>query len=475
MDSLVLKIKKTLVDYKMVGRGDTVLLGVSGGPDSVALLRSLIELKQELNIDLAIAHLNHSARGEESDRDAQFVKDLGKTLQVKTLIEKINVPAEQASSRNSFQETARDLRLEFFQRTMSQIGANKIALGHTSDDQVETVLMNLLRGSGLKGVGGMSPVRYPYIRPLFYCSRSEVVDFLNDRKISYCKDSSNEKTDYLRNRIRLELIPFLQEKYNPRITENLFEASGIFRAENDYLKTLEDHEFDRIVSRSGDSNTLNMDIEYFKTLPLALQRRLVRKGIQSIKGDLRRISFFHIQEVLLLFEKSQKGKRIDLPDNLEVLRLGDRVEFKRIRESDSSILSDDESEASDWMRPLSIPGETQVEKAGLTLKTEIIDPNGTGFFDDQSNQAFLDFDKTGGDLVIRFFRAGDRLRPLGMRGTKKLKSLFIDEKVPQENRSSIPILTTGDNDIIWVYGMRIAHIYRVTSDTNKVLFIKGLS
>ena len=475
MDSLVLKIKKTLIGHKMIERGDAVLVGVSGGPDSVALLRGLAALKQEFDIELAIAHLNHSARGEESDGDARFVKDLGEALQVKTFIEKIDVPTEQASSRNSFQETARDIRLTFFQRTMQRIGANKIALGHTSDDQVETVLMNLLRGSGLKGVGGMSPVRFPYIRPLFDCSRSEVVGFLNDREFAYCKDSSNEKKDYLRNRIRLELIPFLQEKYNPKITENLFEASGIFRADNDCLKTLEDREFDRVVSKFEDDHILSMEIEYFATLPLALQRRLVRKGVQAIKGDLRRISFFHVQEVLHLFEKSQKGKRIDLPDNLEVLCLGNHVEFKRIRESDSRILSDDASEASDWMRPLSIPGETQVEKVGLILKTEIIDSGGAGFIDDKDSQAFLDFDKTGDDLVIRFFQAGDRLQPLGMKGTKKLKSLFIDEKVPQEIRSSIPILTTGDNDIIWVYGVRIADTYRVTSDTNKVLFIKGLS
>jgi len=418
--------------------------------------------------------LNHSARGEESDRDARFVKDLGEALKIRTWIEKKDVMVEQATSNTSFQETARDLRLEFLHRTMTQIGASKIALGHTSDDQAETVLMNLLRGSGLKGVGGMNPARFPYIRPLFYCSRSEVIGFLKDREISYCKDSSNEKTDYLRNRIRLELIPYLRENYNPRITENLFETSEIFRDENDYLEVLEDHEFDRVISRSTDSESLNLDIGPFATLPLALKRRLVRKAIQSIKGDLRRISFFHIQEVLHLFKESQKGKRIDLPDNIEVLCLGDRVAFKRIHKSDSSILSGDGS-TSDWMKPLTIPGETQVEQAGLTLKAEIIGPSGTGFPAGKVNQAFLDFEKTGDDLMIRFFQAGDRLRPLGMKGTKKLKSLFIDEKVPQEFRSNIPILTTGDNDIIWVYGMRIADTYRVTPGTSKVLFIKGLS
>jgi len=475
MDPFILKIKKSLLDHKMVEPGDCVLVGVSGGPDSVALLRALLELKQEFDIELSIAHLNHSARGDESDRDARFVKDLGDALQIRTLIKKVNVAELQPSSKSSFQEAARHIRLEFFQETMTQLGANKIALGHTSDDQVETVLINLLRGSGLKGVGGMNPVRLPYIRPLFYCSRAEVVGFLNDRKIPYCKDSSNDKTDYLRNRIRLELIPFLQEKYNPKITENLFEASGIFRADNDCLKTLEDQEFERAVSGFEEGETLNIDMEYLGKLPLALQRRLVRKGIQSIKGDLRKISSFHIQEILHLFEKGRKGKRIDLPGNMEVLCMGDRVAFKRIPESDSSILTDDESMASPRMRPLNIPGETEIEETGLTLKAEIINPVATGFSAGQANQAFLDFDKTGGNVMIRFFQAGDRLKPLGMKGTKKLKSLFIDEKVPQEIRSTVPILTTGDNDIIWVYGTRIADAYRVTSGTNKVLFIKGLS
>jgi tRNA(Ile)-lysidine synthase len=474
MDSLIIKIKNTLADHKMIEPGDTVLLGVSGGPDSVALLYGLLELKQELNIELAIAHLNHCARGAESDRDARFVENLGEALQIKTLIETIDVPTEQGVSKNSFQETARNLRLDFFQKAMIQVGATKIALGHTSDDQVETVLMNLLRGSGLKGVGGMSPVRDAYIRPLFDCTRSEIIDFLSDRKITYCQDSSNEKMDYLRNRVRLELIPFLQKQYNPKITENLFEASGIFRAENDCLEILEDKEFDRIVLKSSQSESLEMDIGYFVALPLALKRRLVRKGIQSIKGDLRKVSFFHIQEVLHLFDKAQKGKRIDLPGNLEVLCRGDRVEFKRILESGSSISTSDESRVSECVRPLTIPGETQIWEAGLTLKAEIIDPVKTGFSTEQANQAFLDFDKTGSLVMIRFFQAGDRLKPLGMNGTKKLKSIFIDEKVPREIRSSVPILTTGDNIIIWVYGTRIAHDYRVTPDTSRVLFIKGL-
>jgi tRNA(Ile)-lysidine synthase len=240
------------------------------------------------------------------------------------------------------------------------------------------------------------------------------------------------------------------------------------------LDALEHREFDRLVSKSGENDTLTIDLEPFAVLPLALKRRLIRKSIKWLKGDLRRISLVHIEDALHLFDNSQKGKRIDLPDNVEVLCMGDRIEFKRIPEKDSRILMGDDIEASCWMKPLKIPGDTQIEKSDLTLKTEIINPSGTGFVADQDNQAFLDFDKTGDTILIRFFQAGDRLQPLGMKGTKKLKSLFIDEKIPQEARSTIPILTTENNDIIWVYGTRIADSYRVTSNTSKVLFIKGL-
>lgn len=473
MDSLISKIKKTLADFKMVEPGECVLIGVSGGPDSVALLHGLRALKRELDIDLVIAHLNHRARGTESDRDARFVRQLGETLKIRTLIEEKDVPAEQVASKQSFQETARNIRQDFFERALVETGARKVALGHTSDDQVETVLMNLLRGSGLKGLGGMRPVRFPYIRPLFECSRSDVVEFLEANNISFCRDSSNEKTDYLRNRIRLELIPYLKQNYNPKITENLFETSGILRGDNDLLSDWEAREFKRAVSREADKNSLEIDIEVFEPLPLAMKRRLVRRAVERIKGDLRKISALHVQDVLQLFQKNHKGKKLDLPGNLEVVCLGQRVAFKRIPEPVPGI-SNKEAVPADWVGQLDIPGEIEVGKTGMTLKAELMDPSEAGLPRSHSNQAFLDFDKTGATIRVRFFQPGDRLNPLGMNGTKKLKSLFIDEKVPREIRSTVPILTTGDNDIIWVYGTRIAHPYRVTPATKKVLIIRGL-
>ena len=474
MESLIHKIKNTLAEHKMVETGDRVLVGVSGGPDSVSLLYGLHALKQELGIELVVAHLNHRARGAESDGDARFVQQLGDSLKIQTVMEAQDVPAEQAASKQSFQETARNIRLGFFERALKQTGADKVALGHTLDDQVETVLMNLLRGTGLTGLAGMSPVRSPYIRPLFECFRSEVIEFLKGRNISYCQDSSNEKTDYLRNRIRLELIPYLKDNYNPKIVENLFEASRIFSGDNDWLNDLVDREFDRTASWAENRDSLEIDIDAFSPLPLALKRRLIRKALQALKGDLRTITSLHVHDLLPLFHATEKGKKIDLPGHLEAVCRGEAVVFKKIPERGTGI-SIEEMGPSDWVGQLDIPGETEVGETGVTLKTEIVEPVASEFASPPSNQAFLDFDKTGGTILVRFFQPGDRLKPLGMNGTKKVKSLFIDDKVPREMRSSIPILTTRNNDIIWVYGTRIAHPYRVTPKTKKVLFIKGLN
>jgi tRNA(Ile)-lysidine synthase len=472
MNSLINKVKKTLIDHSMVESGERVLVAVSGGPDSVALLHSLVELRREIGIELKVVHLNHSARGVESDSDARFVDELGKSLDIETLIETKDVPSEHINSKYSFQETARKIRMEFFESALKVLGGHKLALGHTQDDQVETVLMNLLRGSGLKGLGGMNPVRFPYIRPLFNCSRADIIEFLNKRKIPYCQDSSNEKSDYLRNRIRLELIPYLQKNYNSKITRNLFETSEIFRDDNGWLDGLVKQEFKQLASVSEHNGRLDFEIKTFLTFPKSLQMRLIREALRFLKGDLRRIAFRHIQQVLQLFHVGQKGKKIDLPDRIQVQFIGDRVTFKRIPEPTPIILKVGKNKGDLWH--LNVPGETPVGDSGVILKAKLIDRSDADISQGSSKSVFLDFDKTGEEILIRFFQPGDRIQPLGMNGTKKVKSLFIDEKIPRESRTLIPILTTIDNDIIWVYGLRVAHPYRVTATSKNVLLISGL-
>ncbi len=338
---------------------------------------------------------------------------------------------------------------------------------------METFLINLLRGSGLKGLGGMLPVRKPYIRPLFYHSREEVLEFLNRQKISFCRDSSNEKTDYLRNRVRLELMPYLRDKFNPRIMESLFETSQLLRAENEWLLRIENDVFQQILLDLREGESVQLDIPALMKLPAALKRRVVRRAIRIVKGDLRGISSLHIQETLRLFAKNESGKRVDLPGRLEAGCQGGRGELNRIPQGKSSILKKDEKDRSLWRGCLNIPGETVVEPAQLTLQTEILENPEAEFSREKAHQALLDYDKTGSEIMIRFCRPGDRFQPLGMTGTKKLKSFFIDEKVPLQRRSQIPILTTLDNDIIWVYGMRISEAYRITPKTKRVLLIKG--
>lgn len=475
MEPLLDKIKNTLTRHQMLAPGNRVLIGISGGPDSVALFRCMHDLKEDLHIELVLGHLNHCARGEESERDARFVRQLGETFNTQTFIEAIDVPAEQTLSKSSFQETARNIRLEYMDQLMRQTGADKIALGHTANDQAETVLMNFLRGSGPKGLAGMQPVRQPYIRPLFDCTRAEVMEYLNNNQIDFCVDASNDKKDYLRNRVRLELIPFLRDNYNPEITENLFETASIFQEENEWMNSLAAKEFERSVTSGESGEALEIAIETFQPLPLALKRRLARKCLESVKGDLRKITFRHVQSVLRLVHESQKGKQIDLPGCIQVSCMGDRVLFKRIPALDSSIVNTVDCELSAAEGPLNVPGQTWIERSEVTLEARILDAVSVEMYSAETHQAYLDYDKIGGEIRVRFFQPGDRIEPLGMAGTKKVKSIFIDEKVPQEKRSFIPILTTVENDIIWVYGTRISHSYRVTADTKKVLFIKGLS
>ena len=441
----------------------------------MALLYGLLELREEFGLHLLLGHLNHCARGTESEEDAHFVRELGERFQLETFVESIDVPARQTLSNTSFQETARNIRLEFLEDLRHRAGAHRIALGHTADDQAETVLMNFLRGSGARGMGGMRPVRPPFIRPLIDCFRDEILGFLDRRQISFRRDSSNEDKKYLRNRVRLDLVPLLQEQFNPDIRENLLEVSRIFQAENDWMDALADREFERLVIQDEEGfPILKMEAGVFRAFPLALQRRLIRRSLKSLKGDLKKITFNHIQSVLGLLQDPRPGKRIDLPEGIQVECEGNWVVFKRIPEGFSSLLKGEVNELKDFTRTLAVPGQTRIDPAGIILESHVLSLADVEGISCDNRQAYLDLDKTGETIQVRFFQPGDRIRPLGLDGTKKVKSLLIDEKIPQKDRATLPILTTAGNDIIWVFGARIGHPFRVTEKTKRVLFIKGL-
>ena len=459
MSSFEKKVKSAIIE--LIAPGDKVLVAVSGGADSLALLYLLEQFSKELGYELFVAHLNHLARGRESDEDASFVEKEAIKLSLPFFVDKIDV--KKSVLKSSFQESARILRYKFLEEVLLSIKGNKIALGHTADDRIETVLMNFLRGAGLRGLAGIPEVRGHLIRPLLSCTRSELESFLSEQNLIYRTDSSNNETKYLRNKIRHEIIPFLKT-FNPDISGNLLSLAEIAREEEQWMSEKARELYSQLVTtENGD---LCFEITEFENQPLAMKRRLVREIFCRINGSLREITALHVQQVLDLFASARVGHWLKLPGSVRVVCGYGTVRFS---------LSDDSASAEidKTTKKLEIPGVTSLEQLGIQFHAKLMEPPMAKPVD--HNQAYLDFEKTGENIQIRFFQPGDRFVPLGMQGHKKLKSYFIDQKVPREERSLIPILTNDRDDIIWVYGERISDSFRVAESTKKVLFIEGKS
>ncbi|MZH46442.1 MAG: tRNA lysidine(34) synthetase TilS [Nitrospinae bacterium] len=446
---------------ELIAPGDRVLVAVSGGADSVALLFLLEQFSKELGYELYVAHLNHLARGKESDEDADFVVRLAEKLSLPIIVDKIDAAEKKTFLKTSFQESARILRYQFLEKTLMSIKGNKIALGHTADDRVETVLMNLLRGAGIKGLVGIPEVRGNVIRPLLSFNRADLEMFLEERKLVYRIDSTNKETKYLRNKIRHELIPYLKT-FNREISGNLLSMSEIAHEEDLWMSEKTHELYNQLVT--SQNGGLCIEVAKFENQPLAMKRRLVREVFYRLKGNFREITAFHVKQVLDLFALPKVGSSIMLPGSVRVVCGYEMMCFSK---TDVSQPPEIDKQA----RKLKIPGVTSLAQIRLQLHARFVNPPLPESIDQK--QAYLDYDRTGELIQVRFFQPGDRFIPLGMQGHKKVKSYFIDQKVPREERPFIPILTNADNDIIWVYGERISDPFRAAENTKKVLLIEG--
>ncbi len=470
MPSLLRQFKAALKTKKMIAPSDGVLVAVSGGVDSSTLLHLFKEIQEEWGLRLHVAHLNHQARGEQSNLDAEFVRDLCRTLDIPCRVKEIDVKAMQKNSGTSFQEVARRARYEFFEEVGAQTGSDKVALGHHADDQVETVLLNLLRGSGLKGLAGIPQVRGAYIRPLSQCLRTEIESYAEKNKIPFREDPTNSSSLYKRNRIRLDLTPYLQKNFNANLKSNILETAQIIRDDDEFIQGVVEKIFPGMIRREGKS--LAVMGAAFLVHPLALQRRLLRRAFFELTGSLSRVSYKHIESVLGLFKNDGRLRRVSLPHGATAWSRGADVVLDRDYEIPEL---NSKAQDSEEIIELKVPGSTRGPLGRLQFATKVATPDEADSANCSTTCAHFDFDKTGPDIRIRLFRPGDRFVPLGMSGHKKLKSFFIDQKVPRELRGKIPILTTAVGDIIWVYGKRISNLYKVGVETRKILIIEGAS
>jgi tRNA(Ile)-lysidine synthase len=463
-------VRQTISDHHMYNRGDSVLMAVSGGPDSVALAHILLTLAAEYSLRPAIAHLNHGLRGAQSDRDAKFVIAFARQLDVPIYAEKKDVLAYQRSHRLSLEEAGRKLRYDYFEKLSAKYGFNRIALGHHSDDNAELVLINLLRGSGPLGLSGIAPVRGGHIvRPLIRLRRSELIDYLAEKKLSYVTDESNFDPTPIRNKIRHHLIPELQTAYNPRIVEALNRLGEITRAEDQWFERALESEFEQCISIRTDQK-ISLALFHFNQLPKAVKRRVIRKAILNVKNDLRRITLVHVDAILNLTEKDRASGRLNLPDGILVNKEGDALTIAK-RNNDGKRQQGRKLEtcSADYQYRMPAAGTIYIKEADVSINLcEIHADDVHDIKETEEYMAYFDLDRLQFPLLVRNHRPGDRFSPLGLKGTQKVNKYFINNKIPPEQRRKCPLLLSDDN-IIWIAGHRIANTVKVSPQTRRVL------
>lgn len=452
---ILYKIEETIKKFKMLRKGDTVCAAVSGGVDSTALLYALAALKKELGIKVVACHLNHNLRGAESNRDERFVKSLAKKLKVPYVGKKLTKKEVDGRDRSlSVQQWARVRRHEFLRHVAKRRNARVIATGHNRDDQAETVLMRLIKGSGARGLVGIEPVRRPFIRPLIAVTRSEINSWAATSSIKYVKDSSNQSRKYLRNRLRLDLIPFIEKEYNPGFKDALVRAASSLSADEAYLAG-EAAKALKGALKAKKRGSVTLDRQALLKLDESIQFRLFQQAA-AMAGTESGLYAAHFDAFRALLGGKRPNFTVDLPGGLVLGREYEHVTVSRW--SDTGYLP--------FIVELTVPGETRVGPWLIGAQKISKMPSKRL---KSSNTAYFDMDYLPpGPIVARNFLPGDRLRPLGMAGTKKVKDIFIDAKVPPHERERCPIVTSGEA-ILWVAGLRQSGEFKVTGKTRRVL------
>ncbi len=458
---LLSRVKSTIEKHRLILPGDKVLVGVSGGPDSVALLHLMIRLRDELQCSLYAGHLNHMFRGDEAGADARLVESLAGDWGVPCVTESFNVPEYLKEHGLSVQQGARDVRYRFFEGVAARLGADRVALGHHADDQAETVLLNLIRGTGITGLGGIPPVRGGlYIRPLLEIRRRQIERYCHDCGLPYRVDSSNTKAVYLRNRVRQELIPLLEEKYNPAMVGSLNRLSGIARDEDEYLEGIAGDALENMI-KVRETGKIVISSEMLNKYPAAIKRRVVRMAYRELAGYGRAPTLGQVDRALELSASGgTHGGTVELPGGIALVKKSHLLEI---------IINRKDLRIPFYRRPLQVPGFTPVPEVNRGILAETLEASRAGDLRRYSfEEAVFDFERLQGTLWVRRRMDGDMFFPLGAGGKVKLKKFLIDQKAPREERDAIPIVTCG-NDIIWVAGYRPGEPWKVTGETRVCL------
>jgi len=494
---LLKQVRRTIERTGLLVPGDGVVVGVSGGPDSLCLLHVLRRLREEYRLRLHVAHLHHGARGADADADAEFVAALAAEWGLPVTIEKQDVPALAHAHKLAFEEAARRLRYAFLARVAGEIGAHKIAVGHNADDQAETVLMHFLRGAGPAGLRGMLPFTpltdyrllsqiangewrmangespisnlqppISIIRPLLEIPRSAIECYCADHGLTPRFDRSNLDTTYFRNRLRHKLLPLL-ETYTPNVRARLCHMAAVIAEDYDLLAQLREQVWTTVV-REEQETAILFDRIGWRALPVALQRATLRQAAYRLRKDLRDVDFVHVENARQVAVMGETGAQATLPMGL-MLTVG----YDTLTMSDAGDAGPPPDEPLLWSTeplPVQVPGTLPLPQSEWALQAETLEEWDVHQIATNPDPwtAYFDVDALAGPLALRPRRQGDRFRPQGMGGHRvKLSALMVNLKIPRTRRDHVPLLVAGD-EIVWVCGQRIGEGGAVRSETRRV-------
>lgn len=444
-------------------REKKILVAVSGGADSVALLHALHRMAEPCSLSLHVAHLDHMLRGSQGERDSRFVEKLASSLGLPFTAERRDVREyAKAHKISSAEDAARRVRHRFLDDVADEVGAHVIALGHTADDQAETVLLQLVRGTGLAGLRGMLPFRDRIIRPLLTLRRRDIESFLDHLGADFVVDESNLDLALVRNRIRREILPLLEEHFNPRVVENICRTARLVGSVDQWVDvTVEALLQDSVTDR--DEEGLRLRVQSLSLVPQFLRLSVIRRAVAEIMGKPSRLTSKHLLSLDDLLSPNTTRGEVSLPEGLRAERRGEVLALTRGKR---------EGPTEDWEVALDVPGSLQVPGSDIEIRFDILERSAT--HPDQPatppHEAYLDLDTITRPLVVRNRRKGDRFHPLGAPGSRKLKDFFIDQKVPRELRDRVPLLVDQEG-IICVLGFVIGERCRTRHETRRLLHI----
>lgn len=447
------KVIETIKKFNMLNNGENVVVGLSGGADSCALTHILARLSEKMDLHITAVHINHGIRGEEAERDERSAEEFCRRLNIEFIAYHCDIPSEAAKRGIGEEEAGRLVRYEKFYETAGKKNGAKTAVAHNMNDKAETLIMNLCRGAGMKGLAGIKPVGGSIIRPLIFCTRDEIEKYCDDNNIEYCTDSTNLQNEYTRNKIRNILLPWLSENINPAAAMNMANASELLREEEEYLESKAQEQYKKLLKDSGDG-FVSLNVDGLASEHSVIRRRVLRIALRSLRPDMRDFGRKHTEsaEDILM---GDTGRRISLPGGITVSKGYGLINILYDREKQGAFCYDIEPGKKYFIKEtesyvlLSLNEEKNIKNA-VNICTKKID-----------------YDKIKDEIQLRTRQTGDFISIKN--GRKKIKDIFIDDKIPSDKRDSYPLLVCGKSVII--VGDRLGTDYYVGQDTKNILYI----